>query len=135
MDLFASDRPLRDDLCDTMGYRGNASIRWRFDREHILNFRALAWTKDARWIPRLRCREAGGHPANYPRGQGGRKGPNTRELSRAGLDRNGRAKTILGIPHASPARGAWGSIKAAVNRGSRRDGGASGHRQIVKWAC
>src|SRR6516225_10471331 len=112
-----------------MGHRGNASVRWRFDREPLLDFRTLARAENAGWIPGLRCREVRRHPLDYRGGQGRGEGGNTPELSRARLDRIGRTKTVLGVAHASPACGAWGAVKAAVDRADCRNGLASGHGQ------
>ena len=51
----------------------------------------------------------------------------------AGSDRIGWAKAVLGVAHTSPARGAWGSLEAAVDRGHRRDGRRFGHGRFHEW--
>jgi hypothetical protein len=74
------DRSAGDALCNTLGYRGYAPLRWRFGCQPIVHFGALARAENARWISGLRCGQIKRDPVDDSGRPGRRPERDTREL-------------------------------------------------------
>src|SRR5215472_17354094 len=88
MDRGATHRLNGNAVDDSMAERGNERSWGRFDCEHGVNFRTLAWSYVSRRISRLRCGQGRNHSLDDRLGGAGGTRSDSRKLRGPWLDRN-----------------------------------------------